>query len=121
MVKTRRSSQQCSPAKMDPKRRRTAISSLNNGAKGIQDVLTSKEICFKLLQEVFLNARRRWWYRILPAEDEYEDIQQATGMEWTHLLPLLIYCGLITFRVDSMVKEGTVLVKQWEELGQAIS
>ena len=68
-----------------------------------------------------MNARRRWWYQILPAEDEYEDIQQATGMEWTHLLPLLMYCGLITFRVDSMVKEGTVLVEQWEELGQAIS
>ena len=54
------------------------------------------------------------------ADDEYEDIQQATGMEWSHLLSLLIYCGLITFRVDSMVKEGTVLVEQWEELGQAI-
>ena len=121
MVKTRRSSQQCSPAKMDPKRRRSAIYLLNNGARGIQDVLTSKEICFKLLQEVFLSARKHWWYRCLPAEDEYEDIQQGTGMEWSHLLPLLTYCGLITFRVDSMVKEGTVLVEQWEELGQAIS
>ena len=121
MVKTRRSSHQCSPAKMDPKRRRTAIYSLNNNVNGIQDPLTSKEICFKLLQEVFLNSRKHWWYRCLPAEDEYEDIQQATGMEWAHLLPLLIYCGLITFRVDSMVKEGTVLVEQWEELAQAIS
>ena len=106
---------------MDPKRRRTAVESVNAPATGIHDPLTSKEISFKLLQEIFLNSRTDWWYRCLPADDEYDDIQQATGIEWNHMLPLLIYCGLITFRVDSMVKEGTVLIEQWEELGQAIS
>ena len=55
-------------------------------------------------------------------EDESEDIQQATGMEWSQLLlPLLMCCGLITFREDSMVKEGPVLVEQCEELGLVMS
>ena len=85
-----------------------------------QDALTSKEICFESLQEVFLSVQKHWWHCCPPAEDECEDIQQATGVEWSHLLPLLMHCGLMTFRADSMVKEGTVLVEQWEELGQAI-
>ena len=43
--------------KMDPKRwRHTVICLLNEGAKGIQDALTSKEICFESQQVWFLGG-----------------------------------------------------------------
>lgn len=121
MVKTRRSSNVSSPPLLDPKRRRELIEETSPDTRAIQQRLTRKEVCFKLLRELFCRSARHYWFKILPTEDGDDDITICTGLDWSYLLPLLIFCGLVVFRVDSVVKEGQVVIEQWEEFRIAMS
>ena len=106
---------------MDPKRRREAVDGMELRSEGIHGVLSTKEIIFKLIQEVFASCRQGFWYHILPTEDDFFDISHATGVEWSMLLPLLVNLGLIEFNVQSVVKEARIQLVQWTELANSIS
>ena len=120
MVKTRRSSMVSSPPLMDRKRRRTLVQQESPHAAQIHERYTKKEICFRLLQELFCRRFEGYWYTLLPNGDGLADILLALGVEWRYLLPVLSYLGLITTTVTSMVKNTAIMHWQWIELQNAI-
>ena len=105
---------------MDPKKRRAAVDTIVLRSEGIHGDLTSKEIIFKLIQEVIVGCRQGYWYHILPDDDDFFDIEQATGIKWSLLLPLFVYLGLIEFNIQSCVKEASIQPIQWSELANSI-
>ena len=120
MVKTRRSSMVSSPPLMDRKRRRTLVQQESPHAAQIHERYTKKEICFRLIQELFCRGFEGYWYTLLPNGDGLADISHALGVEWRYLLPVLSYLGLITTTVTSMVKNTAIMHWQWIELQNAI-
>ena len=58
-----------------------------------------------------------YWFRILPIDDDKDgaeaanelDITHMTHFQWETLLPVLLYIGLIGFRVTSVVQNGFVI------------
>ena len=120
MVKTRRSSMVSSPPLMDRKRRRTLVQQESPHAAQIHERYTKKEICFRLIQELFCRGFEGYWYTLLPNGDGLADISHALGVEWRYLLPVLSYLGLITTTVTSMVKNTAIMHWQWIKLQNAI-
>ena len=69
-----------------------------------------------------------YWFRILPIDDDKDgaeaanelDITHMTHFQWETLLPVLLYIGLIGFRVTSVVHNGFVIPSQWDELAKSM-
>ena len=109
MVKTRQSSHNSSPPLMDPKCRRTLVQQESPLAAQIHGRWRRKEVCFRLLTELFCHGYEGYWYTLLPNGEGLADISHALGVEWRYLLPLLQFLGLITTTVTSMDKRMVFL------------
>ena len=120
MVKTRQSSHISSPPLMDPKRRRTLVQQESPLAAWIHGRWMRKEVCFRLLTELFCHGYEGYWYTLLPNGEGLADILHALGVEWRYLLPLLQFLGLITTTVTSMDKRTVILHWQVMQMKNAI-
>ena len=107
MVKTRRSSDLSSPIRMDPFKRRALLNHESREAEGIHGDLSLREAVYKVVKHVFSLSVKGYWFRILPIDDDKDgaeaanelDITHMTHFQWETLLPVLLYIGLIGFRV----------------------
>lgn len=120
MVKTRRSLRVEKENPLDPSPVEKRRKQLVDAVAGIQRNGRNVEESLDLLIGLFEVTTRGQWFRILPVDDQYDDISHATGMEWRYLLPILMKVGLIATKVTSVVKDVHVVKRQWDELGAAI-
>ena len=63
-------------------------------------------------------ASEGYWYRILPKDGLFDNITFAAGVEWEHLLPLLLECGFIKIMA---MGESHIVYSKWLELQNALS
>ena len=68
-----------------------------------------------------MNARKGYWFRILPDGEHIDDISMATGIEWQYMLPLLTFIGLISWKLTYVVKQCMFELTQWDILKHAIA
>ena len=120
MVQTRRSFNTSHQSPIDTSQSNVAKASTELPQAHIHSIYTRKEVLFHLLTEIFRRSKQHIWYRILPKDDGYPDITNCTGVEWEHLLPLLVFLGLISFRTGSMVKQVSIVTSQWKEMAHAV-
>lgn len=91
------------------------------GFQGIQPDGPFRDVVYRSFKEVFALGIQHYWFRILPTGDEEEvDITHCLRMEWATLLPVMLYLGLISFRVSSVVNEAHIVQAQWDELSKAM-
>jgi hypothetical protein len=84
---------------------------------GIHADPTFKEVLHKTLKHVFCLGTQGYWFRILPSGNDNElDLTLCLHVKWDLLLPIMIYSGLVSFRVTSVVNDAFLVLDQWEEL-----
>jgi hypothetical protein len=120
MVKTRRSLQSNKPSPLDSSEDRNRQRVLGVLAEGIQGRGNRGEECYTVLKSLFAQSTPGIWFRILPVDDQDDDVCVGLGVEWRYLLPLLTTCGLLRSTVTSVVKEVHVVRSQWDEMAKAM-
>ena len=67
-----------------------------------------------LLRECFSKLSENVWWRILPVEDDFDDISVGMGIHWEDLLPLLLHTGLLYTEKRSTVNRYMLNHFQWQ-------
>jgi hypothetical protein len=67
-----------------------------------------------LLTRLFDRMVRGIWLRVLPTDDDFDDVSSAMKQDWDDLLPLLIEHNLIKCKVTDDVESYEYVKASWE-------
>ena len=66
--------------------------------------LSNDVVISGLLRAIFAGCREHVWWKVLPIDDGFGDIEAATGVLFEYLLPMLMSQRLVNATVSSTVK-----------------
>ena len=84
--------------------------------KTLPEISISDDEMWDVVRNLFQLMTPNIWFRILPVDDNCDDICAGTGFDWDIILPVLYSLGLVRANVTSAVKTYEIVKKKWEHL-----
>lgn len=84
------------------------------GSKRLHHLKEMEEETMRLLQDGFSALKERVWWRILPIEEDYDDVAFGMGLQWEDFLPLLLHGGFLYTEKRSTVNSYLLNHFSWQ-------
>ena len=99
---------------MHPLRKRVGDHNGDAMSKRVHRRERNQEDSLQSLKDCFWSLKEKVWWRILPIEEDYDDIATGMGLDWEDLLPLLIQNGPLYAQKRSTMNSYLVNHSSWQ-------
>ena len=96
--------------------KRTKQNNINNKVfENVGRSSTVEEKTSSCLQRCFAALSEGIWWRVLPLEDDFDDICVDIGVDWDDLLPFLLHYGLLYTEKRQTFNEYLISSSMWQD------